>query len=380
MMGSDLPADYAKWTQPGTSFTVAYPVSLFHEIDFFVNEGYRRIAYGGIEVGGLLFGKTASNEIRIEAFRPIECEHASGPSFKLSERDVAALRKQIESSPGDPELSASQVVGWFISHARSELQMNDTEAALFDELLPGPDKITLLVKPEKFKSTRFSFLVRAPDGLMNLDGTEQTFVLPLPGRAGRAQTAVSEPAPHPAVVEKVPEIEKPVEQAAAPVPERIGPAPVPAAPAPPPVATIPAPVQPNVPYTAERIERRRLARAAQRESSGSKFGFALVLLLAGVLGCGLGYWAYLQLPPAVIPLNLEPGPAGFTLTWPPEITRDAVYVAMRVNDGEPVLVSARDRMAGRSEINVTGGSAKVELIARRWMRDSRGIVRYVGPG
>jgi hypothetical protein len=42
-----------------------------------------------------------------------------------------------------------------------------------------------------------------------------------------------------------------------------------------------------------------------------------------------------------------------------------------------VLVSAPDRNSGHSEINVTGDNVKVELIARRWMRDSRGIVRYV---
>ena len=30
--------------------------SLFHEIDFVVNEGYRKIPHGGIEEGGLLFG------------------------------------------------------------------------------------------------------------------------------------------------------------------------------------------------------------------------------------------------------------------------------------------------------------------------------------
>ncbi len=193
MSGSDSPTEFAAWTQPGTSFTVEYSLPLFHEIDFFLNEGYRRIPHGGIELGGLLFGRAVSNGIRIEAFRPIECEHASGPSFKLSERDIAGLRKQIED--GEPGL---QVLGWFVAHTRSELRMNDMEAELFGELLPGPEKVTLLVKPEKFKSTRFTFLVRGADGSVERDGIEQAFVLPLPGRAGRVDPApaiLAEPVP-----------------------------------------------------------------------------------------------------------------------------------------------------------------------------------------
>jgi len=99
MSTGDAPVVHASWTQPGGSFTVEYAVPLFHEIDFFVSEGYRRIAHGGIEVGGLLFGRPTADGIRLEAFLPIECEHAAGPSFKLSERDVAGLRQQMNSPP-----------------------------------------------------------------------------------------------------------------------------------------------------------------------------------------------------------------------------------------------------------------------------------------
>jgi hypothetical protein len=392
MSSSDSSAELAAWTQPGTSFTVEYSLPLFHEIDFFLNEGYRRIPHGGIELGGLLFGRAISNGIRIEAFRPIECEHASGPSFKLSERDIAGLRKQIE----DGE-SGLQVLGWFVAHTRSELRMNDMEAALFDELLPGPEKVTLLVKPEKFKSTRFTFLVRGANGSIERDGIEQAFVLPLPGRTARVDPVpaiLAEPVAEP-VLEKAPEIpqqpiireeqreerieerqEKP-RQGRIEEPPRVFVVPTPVQPPVPALPPPPLPLQRNIPDTESRIERRRSARETQRTPSGSKLGFVLILLLAGILGCGIGYWTYLQLPSAIIPLNLQPDADGFTLSWPPELTRDAVYVAVRVNDSEPVLVSAPDRNSGHSEINVTGDNVKVELIARRWMRDSRGIVRYV---
>ncbi|MGI8958418.1 MAG: hypothetical protein ACR2IV_01385 [Bryobacteraceae bacterium] len=185
MAAKETSAAYATWTQPGASFTVNYSLPLFHEIDFVVNEGYRRIPHGGIEVGGILFGRVDGNSVTLDAFRNIDCEHASGPSFTLSERDIALVRQQLATAASDPELEGLQLAGWFISHSRSELRMSDRETALFDELFPEPGKITLLIKPERFQPTRFGFLVREPDGRVNPDATQHAIILPLPGRADR---------------------------------------------------------------------------------------------------------------------------------------------------------------------------------------------------
>src|SRR5436190_4942541 len=104
MTARETTGAYATWTQPGAPFTVSYSLPLFHEIDFLVSEGYRRIPHGGIEVGGLLFGRFEDSSVRLDAFRSIECEHASGPSFTLSERDLTLLRQQLASSASAPEL------------------------------------------------------------------------------------------------------------------------------------------------------------------------------------------------------------------------------------------------------------------------------------
>jgi hypothetical protein len=194
MTARETTAAYATWTQPDTQFTVGYSLPLFHEIDFVVNEGYRRIPYGGIEVGGVLFGRVDGSSVRVDAFRNIECEHASGPSFTLSERDIALLRQQLANAASDPALEGLQVMGWFIAHTRSELRMNEREAALFDELFPEPGKITLLIKPERFQPTRFGFLIREPDGRVNLDAAEQAIILPLPGRSERGAGSDTIPA------------------------------------------------------------------------------------------------------------------------------------------------------------------------------------------
>jgi hypothetical protein len=102
----------------------------------------------------------------------------------------------------------------------------------------------------------------------------------------------------------------------------------------------------------------------------------MVLPFAGLLGCAVGYWAYLRLPSPIIPLHVRGLSQSVLVSWPPDATRNSVYAAIRVDDGTPVLLSPEEKVAGQVEVNASV-DMKVELIARNWMRDSRGIVRYV---
>lgn len=472
--------EYEVWTLAGASFTITYPIGLLHEIDFLVNDGYRRIPHGGIEIGGLLIGRSDESSAHIEAFRIIECEHAAGPSFVLSERDLAGLRDQLEGLKADPDLEGLTVIGWFVAHTRSALQMNDRESALFERLFPGRGKITLLIKPERFQPTRFGFLVRGADGHVQRDATQGAIILPLSGRARRAvepvpeaivaplpepvleptekaapepisppvaepvaepapaviAEAVSEPIEEPipeVVPESVPEPQRePVEAIQEPIPEAdphedAEPAteivaesiPEPVAKAEEPLQSTPESPLPEpeteskpierpqaaaetrltkVPRASslpsiEEIRRRRslqsapafdalsahqqITRRLRQEGSRSKARLGIVLFLAAALGCAVGYWGYLQLPSAIIPLSIRSEPSSLLVSWPPDQTRDAVYAAIRVDDGDPVPLSPEDKGAGETEITAVTGNVKIELIAQHWMRDSRGIVRYV---
>jgi hypothetical protein len=102
----------------------------------------------------------------------------------------------------------------------------------------------------------------------------------------------------------------------------------------------------------------------------------LVLPLAALMGCAVGYWGYLQLPSPIIPLKARGLSRSVLVSWPPEDTRNAVYAAIRVNDATPLLLSPEEKAAGQVELGASP-DIKVELIARNWMRDSRGIVRFV---
>lgn len=424
MNPADSETNYAYWTDPGNRFSVTYSLGVFHEIDFQASEGFRRIPHGGIETGGLLFGylkqEGSQLSVQIEAFRPIECEHASGPSFNLSERDIAALREQIVASASDPEIEGMQVLGWFVAHTRSALEMNDRESALFGELFPGPGRLLLVVKPERFQATRFAFIMRDADGRVERDGTSNAVILPLPGRANRsaAGPAASIPAPvsAPAAPRPVP---PPLPAVSSPTPPPVeAPAPsfwrdvpVPAG-RPEPVVRIEEPrpeeledrsraVRPaggspsvqeirrgrsediSVPEP-ERASEQRITRKMRREEGPSTFRLILLLLTAAALGCAAGYLAYLQLPSATISLDVRQavgaegsGRPGLIVSWPPDETRDAIFASIRVDDGEAIPLSTQQKIAGKALVPVSGDNVKIELIAQRRWRDSRGIVRYV---
>ena len=434
MMPVSTDFDLAVWTRPGGSFTITYPLSLLHEIDFLVNEGYRSIPYGGIEVGGLLFGHLDPTSARFEAFRVIPCEHASGPSFVLSEHDISALAQQLETSSSDPDLQGLEAIGWFISHTRKGLQLNDHESVLFDRFFHKPGMITLLVKPEKFKPTRFSFLVRGVAGEVERDGTEHAIILPLSARPGQAPEApvASIPAPRQTPTQLAPAseqareqpndeiaipatevqssasdtplIETPPETKPQPLPEakaekppepqpQTPPEPKPEKPAEPVTSLMPLPrkdasppggfpgLSPEALQLSHSFETRlahdHITRRMREQSARSNARLITVLFLAAALGCAVGYWGYLQLPSPNIPLRVRSQATGLIVSWPPEQTRDAVYAAIRIDDSEPRQLPPEDKLAGQTQISATGNNVKIELIAQHWMQDSRGIVRYV---
>ncbi len=442
--------DYAFWDVPGAEFKIIYSLPLFHEIDFAVNEGYRKIPHGGIEVGGVLFGRMDSESVRLESFRPIHCEHASGPSLQLSEKDLARLAQQLSDAASDAELRSLQPVGWFLAHTRSPLELTETEAKQFERFFPGPHKVTVLVKPERFQPTRFGFLVRGLNGEMPREATPNAVILPLPGRAKKAgQFVPSIPAPASPVgagrrmvipaapeaesasgdgvlpdreeeaglnIETVPaetqdsdavgaleDLRSPDEKARARrmARERArvmeeafppGAAVPPPAPTPPSAVTPPSPVSPPIAETgtpwsgggympASDPQRSyaldEYSRVAPRGSllTGKS---SVVLALAALLGCLAGYIAYLQLPAQVIPLDVQTVNHTIIVSWPANETKNAVYATIRLNDGAPVPLSAEERLSGQISL-AAEKDFKVELTARNWIRDCRGIVRYVKP-
>jgi hypothetical protein len=429
---ADNAAEQAYWTIPGTSARVVYSLPLFQDIDFAVNEGYRKIPHGGIEIGALLFGSVDQNGATIEAFRRIECEHVFGPSFILSDRDLSVLETQIQNASSDPDLQDLQLIGWFLAHTRGPLQLTDPELELFDRFFPNPGQLTLLVKPERFQPTLFGFLVRGADGKMPRDASQDAIILPLPGRAGRSTPGAAGPQPS-LTAPKGSRSVAPRQPAQRPVsepPQEEGLGQVAAAPDGPPdkpeeesAADIRA-ARRRFKFEEARqlaegqgeqsVARPQLISDAAEESfpsaavpsrkmrskglvlpeseanpdfyrefpdlgarpAGYSSRLMLVLPLAALIGSAVGYVAYRQIPSPIIPLNAHGVAQSVLVSWPPTETRNATYAAIRVDDSAPVPLSPGEKATGQLELSATP-DMKIELITHNWLRNSRGIVRFV---
>jgi hypothetical protein len=157
---------FGTWSVPASPIIVEYSVVVVEEIRHEVAEGFQKLSRGGIEVGGLLYGVQEGRTIRVLAIRPAACEHASGPSFRLSERDRAALRELLRTDRDDPRLKGMVCVGWYVSHTRSEITLTESDQEIFATYFGQPWQITLVVRPSRGGNMRAGFFVRQEDGTL----------------------------------------------------------------------------------------------------------------------------------------------------------------------------------------------------------------------
>lgn len=377
VMAAASDVTYGTWNDSDSPYQIYYRLPVFREIEFYVGEGFRRIPYGGIEHGGLLFGKRTDDLIHVEAFRPLECEHASGPSFSLSEKDRAGLKQQIASYEEQPDLSGLVPAGLFISHSRRDLRVSDDELNLLHEFFGEPWQFLLIVKPEKFKPAQFAFVLRSGSASNGTNLAESAFVLPLPPRAERKSRrqpppsvedvpATPQPSPEatpkPARARKNAAKLKPVEEAQ-PVAEMNESSAAPVIPLHGGQEQRPAAPQPK-----SRLHSRMLA--------------ALILLpMIAMAACFIWfYWHYVEAP---IEIHAASQAGHIVLTWPPDATAAASRVQLRIRANQQnrvMMLSPAQTNTGRAEIATDSNDVTVELVASFWLHERQGFIRVIsGP-
>lgn len=171
-------ATFGTWSVAASTVAVEYSLVVLEEIRHEVAEGFQKLSRGGIEVGGLLYGAHEGQTVRIIAIRPVACEHSSGPAFRLSERDRAALREQIRQDQEDPRLEGLVCAGWYVSHTRTEITLSESDQEIFSTYFPQPWQVTLVVRPSRGGNMRAGFFVREPDGTVNAGQSYLEFNFP----------------------------------------------------------------------------------------------------------------------------------------------------------------------------------------------------------
>ena len=217
------------WSVPQCPFTIECLPRVLDEIRLSVIDAFFSLPRGGAEIGGVLLGRYSAGRLLVSGYRPLECEHAFGPSFTLSERDFARLRELLasaESEPGD-----SRPVGWYHSHTRSEIFLSDVDCEIHDRFFAQPWQVALVLKPHTFQPTRAGFFFRESGGQIYAEKSYQEIVLnALPIAPAQQPSDRGRPAAGPDTWDQ------PGEE---PRPPRGGTGPAPRGPSPPPTADIP---------------------------------------------------------------------------------------------------------------------------------------------
>lgn len=169
--------EYGTWSAPGIPCVIDYSEPVLREIRMEAVEGFHKAPHGGIEVGGVLFGRHEHNVVRIITFRSLACEYLTGPSFVLSERDEARLAELLTSAQRHPELRDLTAVGWYHSHTRSAISLSDRDQEIFNRFFPEPWQVALVVRPTLLGTTRAGFFVRESDGSIRAESSYEEFTI-----------------------------------------------------------------------------------------------------------------------------------------------------------------------------------------------------------
>jgi TonB family protein len=133
------------WEDPGDSMMIQVSLDLIERLGEAIRQGLGR-GPRGIEIGGILLGRTVpgfGRAVQIEDFEVAPCEHVRGASYTLSPREMRALGTRLARRP------ARQVVGYFRSHTRPGMYLDQDDLAVFSRYFPDAWQAFLLVRPSK---------------------------------------------------------------------------------------------------------------------------------------------------------------------------------------------------------------------------------------
>lgn len=346
---AEIEPEYGVWSIEGLPLRIEYLVPVLEEICAIAVDGLYRFRHGGMEVGGVLFGTVQRGVVRITAFRILDCEHAFGPRFVLSERDRAAMKQLLELPRTEPSLAGLLPVGWYHSHTRSGIALSPRDLEIYDRYFPEQWQVALCIRPEAFGPARAGFFVRERNGGIHSEASYEEFVVQ-PRRKGATRPAPQEVSDAPAPERARPALVLPPEPAVVtePVPQRpaaSAPIDLPAptfgglapAPASKPVPQ-PAPAAPPAAETSlDSFALPSFASAAPRQWQSRKWMWvALAILLT--IGCGVGLQAWYQYSGRQQPLSLWVADVGGQLLIEWDRTagpiRNAKSATLDITDGK----------------------------------------------
>lgn len=175
MIESPSNSELGVWHVPECPFTIEYSTAVMDDIRAAAVDAFYALR-GGAEIGGVLLGKVERG-IQIEGFQTIECEHALGPTFALSDNDRRGLEQLLEELESDAARSGLYALGWWVSHARSDVHLTERDLDLYDRYFPEAWQVTLVLRPAHMQPARAGFFFRERNGTVQTASTYREFLL-----------------------------------------------------------------------------------------------------------------------------------------------------------------------------------------------------------
>jgi len=175
------------WQAAECPFAIEWSASVMEEIRAAAMDAFFSLPHGGAEIGGVLWGTRSPGCVRILAARPLECEHALGPTFTLSAKDHVRLAALLDVGCGDSRAQGWEPLGWYHSHTRSEILLSARDVEIHNRYFPDPWQVALVVRPHAMQPMRAGFFFREANGSMHADSSFSEFVLEAAPEAVAAQ-------------------------------------------------------------------------------------------------------------------------------------------------------------------------------------------------
>ena len=164
----------AVWAD-GNGFSVNYSIDVIQDLRRLAVDGFNAFRHGGKEIGGVLYGRPKESGPAVLAYAELDCEHALGPRFFLSEKDHTAMAALMEPRDG------LQAIGWFRAHTRSGLELDAKDRELFDRYFESPGSLGLVIKPTQWGPASAAFYARRDGGEIGPEPFRE-FAIELPRR------------------------------------------------------------------------------------------------------------------------------------------------------------------------------------------------------
>ena len=172
MLVAPLPMDrvaseYYLWSPEGKPVSVHLSLEVVRALQplLQINTGSRPLEHGGL-LSGRVRHVNDSYIVCVEAMEPVDCGHARGASWTLTASEKHGLERKIRRQVG-----SSMIVGWFRTHTRPGLYLDQHDFSLFNDYFPHPASVALVIRPEDREAAFFFW----EDGDIHRASPYQTF-------------------------------------------------------------------------------------------------------------------------------------------------------------------------------------------------------------